>query len=295
MANLSSWVFSSLLSSADKSGHNVYSSSSSPTYKKLSGYTWDISYADGSGASGTVGTDTVTIGNTTVTGQAIELAKKVSSAFVSDGSDGLVGLAFSSINTVSPEQQSTFFDNAQDSLDSPLFAAYLPFNASGSYDFGYINTTKYTGTIRYATVDNSNGFWEYASTSYKIGSTTHSQSGRTGISDTGTTLILMGDTAVDNYYAKVSSATYSDTEGGYVFDCTDTLPTLSFRIGSKYYATIPTSLLNYGATDSTGETCYGSLQSVGSGTQNIYGDVFFNAYYGIFDASGPKFGFAAST
>lgn len=46
-----------------------------------------------------MGTDTVKIGGTTVTGQAVELAKQVSSTFVSDSSDGLVGLAFSSINT----------------------------------------------------------------------------------------------------------------------------------------------------------------------------------------------------
>jgi aspergillopepsin I len=92
-------VFSTLLPSSDDSGHNVYNSADSSTYEALSGYTWDISYADGSGASGVVGTDTVTIGGTTVTGQAIELANTVSSTFVSDAADGLVGLAFSSINT----------------------------------------------------------------------------------------------------------------------------------------------------------------------------------------------------
>jgi len=171
-----------------------------------------------------VGTDTVTIGGTTVTGQAIELANQVSSTFVSDAADGLVGLAFSSINTgmsqtisisqhsysktntpqVTPQQQSTFFDNAQSSLDSPLFAAYLPNQADGAYDFGYIDSSKYTGSIVYADVDSSNGFWEYPSTSYKIGSKTYSQSGRTGISDTGTTLILMGDTAVDKYVSLFS-------------------------------------------------------------------------------------------
>src|SRR5277367_6027086 len=70
--------------------------------------------------------------------------------------------------------------------------------------------------------------------------------------------------------------------------------------------------MNFGVA--TGSTCFGSLQSVGSGTQNIYGDVFFvsfphqtslrynqpnlppkNAYYGVFDASGPQFGFAPAT
>jgi len=284
------WVFSSLLKSSSKTGHNIYTSSKSSTYKSISGCTWDISYADGSGASGVCGTDTVVIGGTTVKGQVVELAKKVSSAFVSDKSDGLVGLAFSSINTVSPTQAETFFDNAQPTLDSPLFGAYLPFNADGAYDFGYTDSSKYTGSIKYASVDSSNGFWEFASTSYKIGSTTKSQSGWTGIADTGTTLILMGDSAVDAYYAKVSGASYDSSQGGYTFPCSATLPTLSFRLGSTSYATIPASLLNFGTA--SGSTCFGSLQSVGSGSQAIYGDVFFNAYYGVFDASGPQFGFA---
>jgi aspergillopepsin I len=116
-------------------------------------------------------------------------------------------------------------------------------------------------------------------------------SGYTGISDTGTTLILMGDSAVTAYYAKVSGSSYNSSQGGYVFPCSATLPTLSFRIGTSAYATIPSSLLNFGSAG--GSSCFGSLQSVGSGSQNIYGDVFFNAYYGVFDASGPSFGFAA--
>ena len=49
--------------------------------------------------------------------------------------------------------------------------------------------------------------------------------------------------------------------------------------------------MNFGAASESGQ-CFGSLQSVGGGSQNIYGDVFFNAYYGVFDASGPSFGFA---
>ncbi|KAG9234102.1 putative endothiapepsin [Amylocarpus encephaloides] len=283
------WVFSSGLSAASKKGHNVYNSASSSTYKALSGYTWSIQYADGSGASGTVGTDTVTIGGTSVKAQAVELATKVSSQFVSDGSDGLVGLAFSNINTVRPRSQKTFFDNANPSLASPLFAAYLPFNANGAYDFGYVDASKYTGSVSYAAVSSSGGFWEYASTSYKVGSTAHAMSGTTGIADTGTTLLLMVDSAVSAYYASVSGA--KNTADGWTFPCAATLPSLAIRMGSSAYATIPGSLLNFETY--SGSTCYGALQSVGGGTQNIYGDVFFNAYYGIFDSTGPRFGFAA--
>ncbi|KAF7862730.1 hypothetical protein EAF04_007603 [Stromatinia cepivora] len=285
------WVFSSLLGASSRSGHDIYTSSKSRTYKALSGYTWDITYGDGSGASGVVGTDTVTIGRTTVTGQAVELANQVSSSFVSDSGDGLVGMAFSNINTVSPEGQSTFFDNAASSLNSPIFAAYLPVNADGAYDFGYTDSSKYTGSLTYTQVSSDNGFWEFPSTSYKVGSAVHTMNGYTAIADTGTTLILMSDAVNSAYYAQVRGASYSNSAGGYVFPCSATLPTLSFKIGATY-VTIPSSLMNYGQASSS--TCFGALQSSGGGTQNIYGDVFFNAYYVVFNQNGPSLGFAPS-
>lgn len=198
----------------------------------------------------------------------------------------------SDLSLVLPNSQSTFFDNALSSFDSPVFAAYLPFNANGAYDFGFIDSSKHTGSINSASVDSSNGAWEFQSTSYKVGSTVHSAPGQTGIADTGTTLILMSDDAVSAYYAKVRGASFSSDNGGYVFPCSATLPTLSFKIGSTY-ATIPASLMNFGVQ--SGSTCYGSLQSKGDNTQNIYGDVFFNAYYSVFDMSGPSFGFAPSS
>jgi hypothetical protein len=106
----------------------------------------------------------------------------------------------------------------------------------------------------------------------------------------------MSPTAVRTYYSSVPSARLDNSLGGYVFPCSATLPTLSFSVGTAGYATIPSQFLNFGpAYLGSSTTCFGSLQSVGSGTQNIYGDVFFNAYYGVFDASGPRFGFAAAT
>lgn len=146
----------------------------------------------------------------------------------------------------------------------------------------------------YTDVDDSNGFWEYPSTKYKVGSTSGSMSGYTGITDTGTTLILMGTAAVKAYYKQVSGSSNSETDGGYIFPCTATLPDLSFLIGSTHYATVPGSLINFSAASESGK-CYGGIQDVGSGSQNIYGDVFLNANYGVFDASGPSFGFAPST
>jgi hypothetical protein len=95
-----SWVFSSELPSSESSGHIIYDPSQSSTAQQLPGATWNITYGDGSSSSGDVYTDTVTVGGTTVTGQAVEVAQQVSAQFQQDtNNDGLLGLAFSSINT----------------------------------------------------------------------------------------------------------------------------------------------------------------------------------------------------
>jgi len=97
------WMFSTDLPQAAIAGHAAFDASKSTTFKKIDGAQFSISYGDGSGAAGTVGTDVVNIGGVTVENQAVELANAVSRSFVQDtNTDGLVGLAFSKLNTGTP-------------------------------------------------------------------------------------------------------------------------------------------------------------------------------------------------
>jgi aspergillopepsin I len=92
----------------------------------LQGYTWQISYGDGSSSGGDVYTDTVNVGGLSFSSQAVQVATTVSNEFTSDPANhGLLGMGFSSINTVQPVAQKTFFDNVLPELDLPLFTADL--------------------------------------------------------------------------------------------------------------------------------------------------------------------------
>ncbi|PYI25023.1 aspartic protease pep1 [Aspergillus japonicus CBS 114.51] len=284
------WVFSSELAASSRTGHSIYTPGS--TAQKLSGYSWSISYGDGSSASGDVYKDKVTVGTVTASSQAVEAASRISSEFVQDtDTDGLLGLAFSSINTVSPRAQTTFFDTVKSSLDSPLFAVDLKYHAAGTYDFGFIDSSKYTGSLTYANVDDSQGFWQFTASGYSVGSASHSSS-FSAIADTGTTLILLDDSIVSTYYSSVRGASYSYNYGGYVFACSTSLPDFSVKIGS-YTAVVPGKYINYAPITTGSSTCYGGIQSNEGLGLSILGDVFLKSQYVVFDSQGPRIGFAA--
>ena len=233
------------------------------------------------------------VGGTTVTSQAVEAAETISSEFAQDQSDGLLGLAFSSINTVTPDQQQTFFANAESSLDAPLFTADLKKGEPGSYNFGYIDSSAYTGTITYTDVDNSQGFWGFTSSGYTVGSGSAVSESIAAIADTGTSLLLLPDDVVSAYYDEVSGSSNSESDGGYIFDCSTTLPDLTLTI-EGYDAVVPGSYLNYAPNSDGSSTCFGGLQSSSGVGQSIFGDVFLKSQFVVFSdaSSGPQLGFA---
>ncbi|KAF4300736.1 putative aspartic endopeptidase pep1 [Botryosphaeria dothidea] len=217
---------------------------------------------------GKVYADKVVVGGVTATSQAVEAATSVSTSFTQDtDNDGLLGLAFSSINTVEPESKKTFFDTVGDSLAKKLFTVTLKKGEAGS---------KYTGEIVYVDVDTSNGFWEFKPSAYAVGDGATQTATIDAIADTGTTLLYLPRDVVSAYYEQVSGAQYSSNYGGYIFDCSTDLPAFSLVINGEK------------------RTCFGGIQRDDGIGFSIVGDIFLKSQFVVFDASSttPRLGWA---
>lgn len=225
----------------------------------MRGATFNISYGDGSFASGSVGVDSVDIGGATVDQQAIGLPNNVATSFIQDrASNGLVGLAFSQLNTVKPTKQKTFFDNVIGDLTQPVFTARLKHGAAGAYEFGNIDTSAFTGKLNTVPVDSSKGFWEFDSQSAAVNGQTINVPGGKAIADTGTSLMLVADDILVGYWNQVDGAQVSQQAGGVIFPCNTNLPDLQIAVGNSYMATVSGSLMNFakvGQDTNTGNNC----------------------------------------
>ena len=76
---------------------------------------------------------------------------------------------------------------------------------------GTIDSSKYTGSITYIDVDDSQGFWEFTGSGYAVGSGSFKSTSIDTIADTGTTLIYIPDAVVEAYYGQVSGASYDSS------------------------------------------------------------------------------------
>ncbi|KAI9309079.1 rhizopuspepsin 4 precursor [Cunninghamella echinulata] len=278
--------FASTLCSGCSGSQTKYDPSKSSTYKK-EGKSWQISYGDGSNASGITGLDTVTLGGLSIKDQRIELAQKESSQFQNGATDGLLGLGFNTISTVSGTK--TPVDNLIDQglISQPIFGVYFGHasqSGGGEYIFGGINKDKVGGEFTTVPVDNSQGFWGLTVDGGKAGSTSIDQFN--GIADTGTTLLLLTDSV-----AKQVGDAYGATDNGdgtYSISCdASTLSDLSLTIGGTDFV-IPAADLIY---DNEGGKCIAGFGSAGMEFA-ILGDVFLKNVYTVFDQGNTQLQFA---
>ena len=236
----------------------------------------------------------MTVGGLTIEKQAIELATTLSTQFQEGVGDGLLGLAFGSINTVTPKPVATPVENMISQQDIPktmeLFTAYLgsykdandPDHGASFYTFGYIDEGALAGqTPHYAKVDSSQGFWQFSSTTASVGGKKITRASNTAIADTGTTLALVDDSLCQAIYDAIPGSQYDEQNQGYVFPSNtgvDKLPVVSFDVDGKEFAVQKEDLA---FADAGNGMTYGGIQSRGNLTFDILGDTFLKAIYAV--------------
>ncbi|KAF7551177.1 hypothetical protein G7Z17_g5196 [Cylindrodendrum hubeiense] len=240
------WTFSTDTPKSSSAGHILYRPRLSSTSKFQKGVTWGLTYGDGSGASGIVYTDRVAIGATFANTQAVQSATQVSSSIAEDTfSSGIMGMAFSTINSVRPTQQMTYFENIQNTLAQPIFTSNLQKGLPGTYNFGYVDKNEYKGSIYYNPINSNSPFWQITLTGYKVGKNPYKKFNWLSIVDTGTTLLLAPTTIVNAYYAKVKGAKMDKSMGVMLFPCAAKLPDFYFGLG-PYRGKVPGAYMSYG-------------------------------------------------
>ncbi|EFY92425.1 aspartyl protease [Metarhizium acridum CQMa 102] len=290
------WVFSSDTSANEVNGQTLYKPSSSSSAKRLQGETWSIRYGDNSTSRGIVYSDVVTVGGVSVDNQAVESAQQVSQSFSKDSQNsGLLGLAYDKGNTVRLDKQKTWFSNILPRLSEPLFTVRLRHQAKGSYNFGYIDQSQYTGAISYTPASTDDlGHRLFQSTGYAVGKGKFETITITGTADTGTSLLILPLAVVEAYWATVPSAEPAALPGnaGYawIFPCDTTLPDFTFGVGSGR-VTVPGKDINYAVNE--GSTCVGGIAYYrGLNGLAIFGDVALKSSFVVYDDGNNRLGWA---
>lgn len=284
------WVFSTDTYAPDVHGQALYQPALSNMSQLMANQSWKVLYGDGSGASGIVYLDKVAVGGVSYDKQAVQVAVQVSAGISADSaSSGILGLASGRANTIRPNQQMTFLDNVMTQLKEPLFTANLQKGAPGSYDFGYIDHSAYTGDIGWTNINLSTPYWQIYPSGFQVGSENFTASRWTSIVDTGTSLLMVPQNIVDDYYSKVNGSFVDKDTAMAMIPCDAELPDFHFGI-EDYRGLVPGHYMNY--APSQGNNCYGGMQSSDGIPFGVIGDILLKAQFVVFNRGNMTVGFA---
>jgi len=267
---------------------------------------FSITYEDGSGATGTVATETVTVAGLTVGGQGFGAVTSENGGFGGGPNAGLLGLGFPG----NAESGATpFFINlaTNNLLSSNVFSVYQARGgASGSeLCIGCTDSSLYSGDITFYALDSSATggtqlYWNTPSDgfNYNGGSSSGSFS---AVIDTGTTLIYAPTAATKALYKKIKGAKDASSTlgaGYYTFPCSATLDNINLSFDGTNYP-VDFADFNLGAASSGSSSCVGGIigediASAGQPALAIIGDEWIKNWYTVFDYGNSQVGFAKS-
>ncbi|KAI0841573.1 acid protease [Hypoxylon sp. FL0890] len=274
----------------------TYDANSSSTYNYVGSW-FNISYVDGSGASGDYVTDTITIGNTTLNDLQFGIG------YSSTSEQGILGIGYAVNEVQVGRAGKDAYENLPMKLKSTgdiqrnaysLWLNDLDAN-TGSILFGGVDTAQYTGSLETLPIQANAGVYSeflITLTSLSIGNSTIADNQALAVLlDSGSSLTYLPDDMVETIYEAVD-AEYDSSESAAYVPCSlaDEADTLDFVFsGPKISVEMNELVLDLVTangqrpTFSNGVTaCLFGIAPAGSGT-NVLGDTFLRSAYVVYD------------
>ncbi|KAI1300712.1 Vacuolar protease A [Mortierella claussenii] len=261
-------------------------------------YSYNITYGDGTWGAGPIVADTVAIGGLVIQNQQILDVTKSALDLSSygDGIAGLVGLMPSSPVTNAIPPLETIYKNKL--LDMNVFSVYLTpslkASQGGSFLFGGIDNTKFSGQLNYIPVSTgigtSKGMWYADADGAFTGNVAVAGYTKSPwLFDTGTSFIAVPTSFAQAFHANIPGAAYSAQDQFFTLPCSGNATfAISFN-GVKYE--VP--YLDYVARSSDTQ-CVSLVMPLGNYEMFILGDPFLRQVYVVYDftAGASKIGLA---
>ncbi|BGP16921.1 hypothetical protein JCM10213_007366 [Rhodosporidiobolus nylandii] len=295
-------------SSKSSTSHAKFSTSASSSVE-TSTAEWDITYGTGS-SQGFLARDVVAVGGLTVSKQIFALADSSASVVDALPSDGIMGMAFSTIATSGAP---TFFENAitQGAVSQQVFSYYETRAsdstskakgtiAGGELCVGCIDSSKFTGSLNYVPVA-SQSYWSVNADGIAVNGAVVSGTSMLAAIDSGTTLIYVPTAVAKALYSQIGG-TPSGSAGEYHVPCASTFTTIGLTFnGVTYNIPLQDMFLGYASSSTTSQCILGifgqDMYDAEGNNVAIVGNLFLKATYTVFSYSqngAPAVGFAES-
>ncbi|KAF2216312.1 hypothetical protein CERZMDRAFT_56039 [Cercospora zeae-maydis SCOH1-5] len=252
---------------------------------------FNISYVDGSGATGDYVTDVVKIGGTTLEAQQFGVG------YTSTSEESILGVGYPRNEVVVQYGGGKTYPNVPQNLvdtgaiNSNAYSLWLnDLDAStGSILFGGVNTAKYTGALETLPIVKDQGVYaEFIIALTAVGA--NGQSGSIAsnqaipaLLDSGSSLMYLPNDIAQSIYDSVS-AQYDQSQGAAFVECSlgDSDSTIDFTFSSPTIRVPMNELVIVAGTDRGQDVCILGIAPA-DGSTPVLGDTFLRSAYVVYD------------
>jgi len=283
----------------------TYTANSSSTYTYLSS-DFNITYVDGSGASGDYATDTLVIGGASLAGQQFGIG------YVSTSPEGILGVGYELNEVLAGNLGKGTYANvpakmvADNLISSNAYSLWLnDLDANtGNILFGGVDTDQFEGSLATLPIQEVDGEYSeflIALTAVSLGSTTIASNQNVAVLlDSGTSLTYLPNDITEDIYQAVG-ATYDSQEGTAYVPCSlaSNTTTLDYTFTSPTISVTMAELV-FDVTGANGQplyfnngeqACIFGIGPAGTST-SILGDTFLRSAYVVYDLSNNEISLA---